>query len=123
MVYVGTYLRASDNSGAKTCFCIKILGNRKAAAAARLGDTVVVSVQSARSDKKIRKHDVQMGVPVRMRRRTCRFNGTTFRSHDNAIMIIDKKKNPIGTRLFGCVTHELRFRRFFKIVSMASAVV
>lgn len=90
---------------------------------ARIGDKIVVSVQKARSDKKIRKHDVVRGVLARSRKRTLRRNGLWFSSASNSVIILDKKNNPIGTRIFGCVSHELRFRRYIKIISMASAVV
>ena len=123
MVSIGTYLYASDNSGARICKCIKVLGNRVQFSVAHVGDRIVVSVQRARSDKKIRKHDVCRAVLARRCKRTYRSNGMFFSSVNNALILIDKKNNPIGTRVFGCVSHELRFRRFLKIISMASSVI
>ncbi len=123
MVNVGTVLRTCDNSGATICRTIKILGNRKQPGSALLGDCISLAVQRARSDKKIKKHDVLRAVVVRMSRRTLRSNGLSFYSSLNRVIIIDKKKNPIGTRIFGPVTHELRLRRFLKIIAMASSVL
>jgi large subunit ribosomal protein L14 len=123
MVTVGTFLYTCDNSGARLCKCIKILGNRKQPGNGRIGDKIVVSVQRARSDKKIKKHDVHRGVLVRSKRRTMRPNGLIFSSSDNAVILLDKKNNPLGTRIFGAVSHELRIKRFVRIISMASAVI
>lgn len=123
MVSFGTYLKTCDNSGALTCKCIKVLGGRLQPGFARVGDKIVLSVQSARSDKKIRKHDVIRGVLARSRRRTLRRNGLIFSSLANTVIILDKKNNPVGTRIFGAVSHELRFRRYIKIISMAAAVI
>jgi len=123
MVSIGTYLYSCDNSGARLCKCIKVLGNRKQPGFARLGDRVVVSVQRARSDKKIRKHDVLRGVLSGSRRLTLRNTGIIFSSYENNVIIIDKKNNPVGTRIFGAVSHELRSRRFIKIISMAALVI
>ena len=123
MVSIGTFLYSCDNSGARLCKCIKVLGNRRQPGFARLGDRIVVSVQRARSDKKIRKHDVLRGVLSGSRRLSLRTNGILFSSFDNNLIVIDKKSNPVGTRVFGAVSHELRQRRFIKIVSMASSVI
>lgn len=123
MVSIGTYLYTSDNSGARLCKCIKVLGNRKQPGFARLGDRIVVSVQRARSDKKIKKHDVLRGVLSGSRRLTLRNNGILFANVENNVIIIDKKNNPVGTRIFGAVSHELRSKRFIKIISMAASVI
>lgn len=123
MVSVGTFLYTCDNSGARLCKCIKVLGNRKQPGSGRVGDKIVVSVQRARSDKKIKKHDVHRGVIVRSRKRVSRPNGLIFSSSDNAVILLDKKNNPIGTRIFGAVSHELRFKRFIRIISIASSVI
>lgn len=123
MVGFGTFLRTCDNSGARLCKCIKILGNRVQPGFGRVGDKIVISVQSARSDKKIKKHDVHRGVLVRSRRRIIRSNGLIFYSSNNAVILLDKKSNPVGTRIFGAVSHELRLKRFIRIISMASSVI
>jgi large subunit ribosomal protein L14 len=123
MVSIGTFLHTRDNSGARLCKCIKVLGNRRQPGVARLGDRIVVSVQRARYDKKINKHDVLRGVLSGSRRLTRRTNGIFFSCLDNHVIIIDKKNNPVGTRIFGAVSHELRRKRFIKIVSMASSVL
>jgi large subunit ribosomal protein L14 len=123
MVSIGTFLYTCDNSGARLCKCIKVLGNRKQPGFARVGDRLVVSVQRARSDKKIRKHDVLRCVLSGSRSLTRRKNGIFFSSFKNNIILVDKKNNPLGTRIFGAVSHELRSKRFIKIVSMASSII
>jgi large subunit ribosomal protein L14 len=123
VVSMGTFVSTSDNSGARVCKCIKVLGNRMQPGNARLGDKLVLSVQKARPDKKIRKHDIIVGVLCRSSNYTVRSNGLIFRSEKDGVIILDKKNNPIGTRIFGSVCHELRFKRFIKIISMASSVI
>jgi large subunit ribosomal protein L14 len=123
MVQIGTRLRACDNSGALICKCIKVLGNRAPNSKAYIGDRIVISILSARSDKKIKKHDVHIGVLARCTTRTLRSSGLIFYAKCNSIIILDSKNKPIGTRIFGAVTHELRFRRFTKIISMAACIV
>ena len=123
MISFGTLLSTCDNSGARLCKCIKVLGSRTQPGTAHLGDKVVISVQRARSDKKIRKHDVHRGVIVRSRNITLRSNGLMFHSSNNAVVLLDKKNNPLGTRIFGAVSHELRFRRFIKLISMSACVI
>lgn len=123
MVSIGTYVVCSDNSGARICKCIKVLGNVRQPGVARLGDRIVASVQIARSDKKVKKHDVIRAVLVRRRARTTRSNGVFYSSLDNAIVMIDKKGNPVGTRIFGAVGSELRRRHFVKILSTCSSII
>jgi large subunit ribosomal protein L14 len=123
MVQIGTRLRTCDNSGALNCKCIKVLGNRAPNQKANIGDRIVISVLSARSDKKIKKHDVQIGVLARSTTRTLRPSGLIFYNKSNEVILLDKKGKPVGTRIFGAVTHELRFRRFTKILSMAACIV
>ena len=123
MVTIGTFLVCSDNSGARVCKCIKVLGSVKQPGIARLGGRVVASVQTARSDKKVKKHDVVRGVLVRRCARTVRSNGVIYSSSDNAIVMIDKKGNPIATRIFGAVSHDLRRMRFVKILSSCSSII
>jgi len=123
MVQAGTRIRTCDNSGASLCRCIKILGNRVANGQAYIGDHIVVSVLRARSDKKIKKHSIQIGVLVRSTVRTIRKNGFIFFNKRNAMIILDKKKKPLGTRVFGALTHELRFSKSTKVVSMSPSVI
>jgi large subunit ribosomal protein L14 len=136
MVQVGTRIRTCDNSGASLCKCIKITGNRAANGKAYIGDHLVVSVIRARSDKKIKKHSIQTGVLVRSTKhsiqtgvlvrstnRSIRRNGFIFFNKRNALIILDKKNKPVGTRVFGAVTHELRFKRCIKVISMAASIL
>jgi large subunit ribosomal protein L14 len=123
MVQVGTRIRTCDNSGASLCKCIKITGNRAANGKAYIGDHLVVSVIRARSDKRIKKHSIQTGVLVRSTNRSIRRNGFIFFNKRNALLILDKKNKPVGTRVFGAVTHELRFKRCIKVISMAASIL
>ena len=123
MVTVGTYVVCSDNSGARLCKCIKVLGNVRQPGVAHLGDRIVASVQTARHDKKIKKHDVIRGVLVRRGKRTVRSNGLIYGSKDNAIVMLDKKGDPVATRIFGAISHELRRRRFVKILSTCASIL
>jgi large subunit ribosomal protein L14 len=123
MVTIGTFLICSDNSGARVCKCVKVLGSIRQPGIARLGNRLVASVQTARHDKKIKKHDVIRGVLVRRCARSVRSNGVIFSSSDNAVVIIDKKNNPVATRIFGSISQELRRLRFGKILSTCSSII
>lgn len=122
MIQSSTYLDSADNTGAKRLFCIKVLGGsgRKYA---RLGDVVVVSVKQAIPKSKVEKGSVHKAVIVRVRKEQRRPDGTYVRFDNNAAVIIDKENEPIGTRVFGPIARELRFKGFMKIISLAPEVV
>jgi len=122
MIQSSTYLDSADNTGAKRLFCIKVLGGsgRKYA---RLGDVVVVSVKQAIPKSKVEKGSVYKAVIVRVRKEQRRPDGTYVRFDNNAAVIIDKENEPIGTRVFGPIARELRFKGFMKIISLAPEVV
>ncbi|MXW22112.1 MAG: 50S ribosomal protein L14 [Candidatus Dadabacteria bacterium] len=122
MIQSSTYLDSADNTGAKRLFCIKVLGGsgRKYA---RLGDVVVVSVKQAIPKSKVDKGSVHKAVIVRVRKEQRRPDGTYVRFDNNAAVIIDKENEPIGTRVFGPIARELRFKGFMKIISLAPEVV
>jgi large subunit ribosomal protein L14 len=122
MIQRQTLLKITDNSGARVAKVIGIPGysNRKTA---KVGDTVVVSVQRALPNAALKRHDVEKAVIVRVRKEHNRKDGTYVRFDDNAAVIIDKKGAPKGTRIFGPVARELKENGFDKIVSLAPEVL
>ena len=117
-----TRLDVADNTGAKVVACIKVLGgtNRRYA---HLGDVIVASVKKALPSGNIKKGTVVRGVIVRTKNNVRRPDGSYVRFDSNAMVIIDKDGNPMGTRIFGAVARELRQKKFTKIVSLATEVV
>ncbi len=122
MIQSSSYLESADNTGAKRLYCIKVLGGTRRRFA-RLGDVVVVSVKEAMPNSKVSKGDVCKAVVVRVRKESRRPDGTYVRFDDNAAVIIDKDMEPMGTRVFGPIARELRFKGFMKIISLAPEVV
>src|SRR5271166_6223546 len=122
MIQMYTYLDVADNTGAKECMCIKVLGGTRRRYAG-LGDIIVASVKDAIPNSDVKKGDVVKGVIVRLRKSTRREDGSYVRFDRNAVVLIDNEKNPRGTRVFGAVARELRDRGFLKIVSLAAEVV
>jgi large subunit ribosomal protein L14 len=122
MIQEFTRLNVADNSGAKTCMCIRILGGSKRRYA-RVGDVIVASVKSAIPNGTIKKGQVIKCVVVRTRKEIGRKDGTYIRFSENAAVVLDNEgKEPIGTRIFGPVARELRDKKFMKIVSLAPEV-
>lgn len=123
MIQVRSNLSVADNTGAKKVQCIKVLGGYKKRYA-RIGDIITISVKVAQPHSMVKKGDVLHAVMVRTRKETRRPDGTYIRFDDNAAVIIDKKsKEPKGTRIFGPIARELRFKGFNKIVSLAPEVL
>jgi large subunit ribosomal protein L14 len=122
MIQMYTYLDVADNTGAKECMCIKVLGGSKRRYA-RLGDVIVASVKKAIPGGDVKPGDVVKGVIVRTKKATRRDDGSYVKFDRNAMVIIDAELNPRGTRIFGAVARELRERKFVKIVSLAAEVV
>ncbi len=123
MIIQETVLQVADNSGAKSVKCIKVLGSSKKRYA-RVGDIIVVSVQDAAPRGKVKKGSVQRAVVVRTKKETKRNDGTAIRFDTNAAVLVDKKNDLIGTRVFGPVTRELRGKEeFAKIISLAPEVL
>ena len=112
----------ADNSGAKEVMCIKVLGGSRRKYAS-IGDTIVVSVKKSISNSKVSRGDVLKAVVVRVKKEIRRNNGTFIRFDDNAVVILDSRKEPIGTRIFGPVGREIRHANFMKIVSLAPEVL
>ena len=122
MIQMYTYLDVADNTGAKECMCIKVLGGTRRRYA-KLGDVIVASVKKAIPGGDVKPGDVVKGVIVRSKRATRRDDGSYVRFDHNALVLIDNEQNPRGTRIFGAVARELRERKFGKIVSLAAEVV
>jgi large subunit ribosomal protein L14 len=122
MIQMYTYLDVADNTGAKECMCIKVLGGTRRRYA-KLGDIIVASVKKAIPGGDVKPGDVVKGVIVRTKRATRRDDGSYVRFDSNAMVLIDPEQNPRGTRIFGAVGRELRERGFVKIISLAAEVV
>ena len=122
MVQLTTYLDVADNTGAKECMCIKVLGGSRRRYAG-LGDIIVASVKKALHGGEVKQGDVVKGVVVRTKKTYRRDDGTYVRFDRNAMVLIDAEKNPRGTRIFGAVARELREKNFMKIISLAAEVV
>src|SRR5438552_4806340 len=122
MIQMYTYVDVADNTGAKQCMCIKVLGGNKRRYA-RIGDIIVASVKKAIPGGEVKQGEVVKGVVVRVKRAARRTDGSYVRFDSNAIVLIDNEKNPRGTRIFGAVARELRELGFMKITNLASEVV
>ncbi|KGF06797.1 MAG: 50S ribosomal protein L14 [Ezakiella sp.] len=122
MIQQESRMRVADNSGAKEVLVIKVLGGTRRKIAS-VGDIVVVAVKSATPGGVVKKGDVQKAVIVRTVRPVRRADGSYISFDDNACVIIKDDKNPVGTRIFGPVTRELRKNDFMKIVSLAPEVL
>ena len=122
MIQMETVLDVADNSGAKAVACIKVLGGSKRKNA-YVGDIIVVSIKEAIPRGRVKKGDVHKAVIVRQKYAISRPDGSTIRFDKNAAVLINKEKEPIGTRIFGPVTRELRTLGFMKIISLAEEVL
>ena len=122
MIQMQTNLDVADNSGARRVMCIKVLGGSKRRYAT-VGDVIVVSIKEAIPRGKVKKGEVYDAVVVRTRKGVRRPDGSLIRFDGNAAVLLNPKLEPIGTRIFGPVTRELRTERFMKIVSLAPEVL
>ena len=122
MIQMQTNLDVADNSGARRVQCIKVLGGSRRKTAS-VGDIIVVSVKDAIPRGKVRKGDVLRAVIVRTAKEIRRPDGTAIRFDRNAAVLISPQGEPIGTRIFGPVTRELRAKHFMKIISLAPEVL
>lgn len=122
MIQMESTLEVADNSGAKKVACIKVLGGSKRKFAG-VGDVIVVSVKDAIPRGRVKKGDVHKAVIVRTRKEVRRQDGSLIRFDTNAAVLINKDKEPVGTRIFGPVTRELRDLGFMKIISLAEEVL
>ena len=122
MIQMQTILNAADNSGAKKVQCIKVLGGSHRRYAA-IGDVIKVSIKDAIPRGRVKKGEVYNAVVVRTRKGVRRQDGSLIRFDGNAAVLLNAKLEPIGTRIFGPVTRELRAGKFMKIVSLAPEVL
>ena len=123
MIQMGTMLTVADNSGARKLQAIRQLGGSAAPRYAGLGDIIVCSVKEAAPESDIKKGTVVKAVIVRTRRELRRRDGTYIRFDQNAAVLINDAREPIGTRVFGPVARELREKKFMKIISLAPEVL
>jgi large subunit ribosomal protein L14 len=122
MIQMQTNLEVADNSGARRVQCIKVLGGSKRKVAG-VGDVIVVSVKEAIPRGRVKKGDVHRAVIVRTSKEIRRTDGSSIRFDRNAAVLNNKQGEPIGTRIFGPVTRELRGKKFMKIISLAPEVL
>ena len=122
MIQERSLLKVADNSGAKVIRCFRVLGGTRKRYA-RIGDLIVASVQSAEPRKQIKKKEIVRAVIVRSRAVTRRKDGSYVRFDENAAVIVDAKKEPRGTRIFGPIPRELKEKGYDKIVSLAKDIV
>ena len=122
MIQVQTEMLVADNTGAKRIECIKVLGGSKRRYAS-IGDTIVIAVKEAIPKGKEKKGTVHKAVVVRVKKGIHREDGTKVKFDNNAAVLVDEKGEPVGTRIFGPVTRELRNKGQMKIVSLAPEVL
>jgi len=122
MIMPQTLLRVADNSGAKSLFCIRVHGGTRRRYAS-VGDIISVSVKVAIPNGLVKKGEVKKAVVVRTRKEIRRKDGSYIRFDENAAVIINDNREPVGTRIFGPVARELRDKNFMKIVSLAPEVL
>jgi large subunit ribosomal protein L14 len=122
MIQMQTSLEVADNSGARRVQCIKVLGGSKRKFAS-VGDVIVVSVKDAIPRGRVKKGDVHRAVIVRTAKAIRRADGSSIRFDRNAAVLINAQGEPIGTRIFGPVTRELRAKKYMKIISLAPEVL
>jgi large subunit ribosomal protein L14 len=122
MIQTQSYLEVADNSGARRVMCIKVLGGSKRRYA-RVGDLIKVTVKEAIPRGKVKKGQVMTAVVVRTRKGVRRPDGSLIKFDDNAAVLLNAQQAPLGTRIFGPVTRELRGEKFMKIISLAPEVI
>ena len=121
MIQPQTYLTVADNSGAKKIMCIRILGNNKTIG--NIGDIIIGVVKSALPNMTIKRSNIIRAVIIRTKKGVKRKDGMCLKFDDNAAVLINKDKNPRGTRIFGPVAYEIREKNFTKIISLANEVI
>lgn len=122
MIQTQTYLDVADNSGARRVMCVKVLGGSHRRYA-RVGDIIRVTVKEAIPRGKVKKGQVSLAVVVRTKKGVRRPDGSIIRFDDNAAVLLNASEAPVGTRIFGPVTRELRGEKFMKIISLAPEVL
>lgn len=121
MIQEETNLEVADNTGARRAKCFRIIGQRKQYA--HIGDVIRVAIQEAQPTGMVKKGQVCRGIVVRTSQAIRRSDGSALRFDNNAVVLVDEKLNPLGTRIFGPVARELREKNYMKIVSLAPEVL
>ena len=122
MIQTQTILEIADNSGARKVMCIKVLGGSKRRYA-RVGDIIKVAIKEAIPTGRVKKGQVAEALVVRTKKDIKREDGSSIRFDDNAAVLVNTQKQPIGTRIFGPVSRELRSKDFMRIISLAPEVI
>ena len=122
MIQQESVLEVADNSGARKVACIRVLGGTRRRYAS-IGDIIVVSVKDATPNSRVKKGEVRRAVVVRTKKNIGRRDGSYIKFDDNAAVLIETNREPVGTRIFGPVARELRAKRFMRIVSLAPEVL
>ena len=122
MIQTQSILGVADNSGAKKIMCIKVLGGSKRRYA-RVGDIIVASIKDCLPQSKVKSGDVVRAVVVRTKKEFRRSDGSYIKFDENSAVVIDAKREPVGTRIFGPVARELRNGKFMRILSLAPEVL
>ena len=122
MIQMQSVLTVADNSGAKKVMCIKVLGGSHHMIS-NIGDIIVVSVKDAIPNGKVKKGDVHRALIVRTKTGVRREDGSVIKFDSNAVVLLTKQGEPMGTRVFGPVTRELRAKKFLRVVSLAQEVL
>ncbi|AGO28343.1 50S ribosomal subunit protein L14 [Candidatus Tremblaya phenacola PAVE] len=122
MIQPETSLAVADNSGAKSVVCIKVLGGSKKRYAS-IGDIIKVSIKTANPKGKVKSGEVFSALVVRTKKGITRKDGTVIRFDDNAVVLLSQKMEPVGSRVFGPVTRELKNSHFIKIISLSQEVI
>jgi large subunit ribosomal protein L14 len=122
MIQVESRLEVADNSGARKVACIRVLGGSRRKYAS-VGDVIVVSIKEAIPNARVKRGEVRRAVVVRTKKNIGRSDGSHIRFDENAAVLIDAQKEPVGTRIFGPVARELRGRGFMRIISLAPEVL
>ena len=122
MIQMQTMLKVTDNSGGREAMCVKVLGSSKRRYAG-IGDIIKVTIKSAIPNGKIKKGEVFLALVVRTKDGVRRSDGSLIRFDDNAVVLLNNQMQPLGTRVFGPVTRELRSEKFMKVVSLALEVL
>jgi large subunit ribosomal protein L14 len=122
MIQPESTLEVADNSGARKVACIRVLGGSRRKYAS-IGDIIVVSVKEAIPNARVKRGEVRRAVVVRTKKGLPRPDGSFIRFDDNAAVLLDTQREPVGTRIFGPVARELRGRKFMKIISLAPEVL
>jgi large subunit ribosomal protein L14 len=122
MIFTGTILNVCDNSGVKWVQCLKILG-KKPKAYGKPGDIIVVSIKRTKSFSKIKKKEIYKAIIVRVKKKISREDGSSISFSKNSVVLLNAKGSPIGSRIFGPVTKELRTKKNIKLISLCTKML